>query len=911
MIISQGMPTMDKGWMNESSDIILRWREEGEKGKWERREKTVTSFKPYLYIDPNNIFERNIDGSKNKRKINKNAVSDVIKKHRGNIKYSKDYVNADGDSLWRIEFDSPSGVKRFQRKFSGTYEGDVPYCDRYLIDEIDEIPEFKPRLLFIDLEATQYRHDDIGILRNPKPIWADHQEISIIGCYDNFTDKYIIWAQHEKIDEELHSFTEISNNKLMRFEDTVVEVRTFKTEYHLLQNFITWFDNIDPDFLLAWGMGFYDLPTLYTRLNAVGLDGNSLSPSSLGHNQYVEKPNAWTKNRYRWTRQPISGRTVISLDRLFERVYRDSKSTNLPSNKLDIVGEKLFGQGKTEFRPDFYDINYHKFINDYIYYNFRDVKLMVDIEEKFNLTNGQLSLQQLAKCQFSSTFYGSSYARVYFMRKAPFKQKSGWYNASSEVDEDDKLQGAIVVDPEELGTVGLHKNVVILDYAGLYPSMMIAYNTSWETKVTKGNESDDDIIGDGCRFKREPMGILPTSVKELDGLRDYYKNLRDKVAATEGKKSEDYRKWDDAQKTVKRLRATFYGLMAMSGYAWGDMDIAKTITYGGRNALTRIMEESEKLGYRVIGGHTDSIFVALGDDKTPEECEEIAIDLGHKFTKLMQSELKSTAVEVEAEMIMDRFFFPRRNKYAGRVIWTPDLGHTVAELPIIDRMKITGLTAKHTNTSQLGRDIQIEALKLIWDDKPAEVVKNLVLSHLTNIRNGDVPMEQLFSRARLGQWLNPHYYSQYLDLAGNLTMRETDEIYTAGVRHYSKGATNETVYSTSKDEDSKCYTRLDGEHKGAAWHNIVLVDKGTYPKLDKGDSFYATFAKDGPTWIPSGGYIGFHNPSQIKDYEIDIEMIIEKHILMKLENIAYGMGIDLDELRPPKRKFLVSDYFDL
>jgi DNA polymerase elongation subunit (family B) len=87
----------------------------------------------------------------------------------------------------------------------------------------------------------------------------------------------------------------------------------------------------------------------------------------------------------------LRGRIVIALDRLFERVYRDSKSTNLPSNKLDIVGQKLFGRGKTEFRPDFYDQDYHKFLNDYLYYNFRDVQLMVDIEDKYNLVNGQMA----------------------------------------------------------------------------------------------------------------------------------------------------------------------------------------------------------------------------------------------------------------------------------------------------------------------------------------------------------------------------------------------------------------------------------------------------------------------------------------------------------------------------------------
>ena len=66
---------------------------------------------------------------------------------------------------------------------------------------------------------------------------------------------------------------------------------------------------------------------------------------------------------------------------------------------------------------------------------------MVDIETKYNPAEGQQALQ-LAKCQFNSTFYGSSYARVYFMRKANFIQKTAG-------DFDDELK-CHYADPEEL-----------------------------------------------------------------------------------------------------------------------------------------------------------------------------------------------------------------------------------------------------------------------------------------------------------------------------------------------------------------------------------------------------------------------------------------------------------------------------
>ncbi|MEL0015686.1 MAG: DNA polymerase domain-containing protein, partial [Rhodospirillales bacterium] len=495
---------------------------------------------------------------------------------------------------------------------------------------------------------------------------------------------------------------------------------------------------------------------------------------------------------------------------------------------------------------------------------------------------------------------------------------------------DEELKGAIIMDPEEMGTIGLHKNVCILDFAGLYPSVMVAYNTSWETKVKEGEERDDDIIGDGCRFRRSPEGVLPKCVKELDVLRDHYKALRQEVANTEGKGSDNYRKWDDAQKTVKRLRATFYGLMGYGrkGYAWGDLDIAKTITYGGRTALLRIQEESEKLGYEVIYGHTDSIFVKLGDEKSIEECAKEAQELGKILTKICQEEVQSDALVVEPEMIMDRFYLPRRNKYAGRIVWQPGTGATpfdIGERPVDSRIKMQGMEAKATNTSKVGKTVQLDAIKMIWDGaKPQEVLAHLK-KLIADVKSGAIPVENLVAGASIGQWLpskkilasqpkmievnvtdedGNNLMEPVTDEEGNIVYKKNGQPKMVAVKesidatavHYGEGATNLSARPNPADDSDKCYLSLSGDKKGAAWHNIVLAND-VYAKMDKGDSYGFLFVKDGPTWIPEGGYVAFHDLSQIKDYTIDIDTIIEKNIIGKLDYVLSGIGLSNSMLR--------------
>ena len=106
-----------------------------------------------------------------------------------------------------------------------------------------------------------------------------------------------------------------------------------------------------------------------------------------------------------------------------------------------------------------------------------------------------------------------------------------------------------------------------------------------------------------------------------------------------------------------------------------------------------------------------------------------------------------------------------------------------------------------------------------------------------------------------------------------------------------------------------CYANAGGGPiRGAAWHNIVLAND-EYGKFDKGDSFYTTFVIDGPTWIPSGGYVSFHDIEQISEYQIDVDKLVEKHIISKMDNIMRGIGMSLDDLRPEKKLFKVSDYF--
>ena len=68
------------------------------------------------------------------------------------------------------------------------------------------------------------------------------------------------------------------------------------------------------------------------------------------------------------------------------------------------------------------------------------------------------------------------------MRNASWKAPTGRKGERASYD------GAMVYDPLSEGTNGLHLGGAAFDFAGLYPSMAVARNISWETKSEEPTE---------------------------------------------------------------------------------------------------------------------------------------------------------------------------------------------------------------------------------------------------------------------------------------------------------------------------------------------------------------------------------------------------------------------------------------
>jgi len=530
---------------NKNGNVIYKsWRENGVKQSEE------VEFRPYFYV------------SAEENEIPHYPVS---KYARGEFEYEEgDWVSLDGSKLKRVYVQKSFDIYKARQHFSKTYEADVPYTFRYAVDEINDMPEYNMRKWYWDMEWQQGgEHDNC---------------ITTIVMYDNYDKEYRQWAW----------FPADINTGGLYFHD---KEHIFDNEKDMIEHFMGTMIVKDPDMLIAWFGLKFDLPKLLDRACALGLNPLVMSPYHKidGVKQLKNGCSFKRQDGYSPIEQPIGGRLTLNLDLAFERQWNDSQRGTLPSLSLDYVSKLLFDEGKvmdTKFEDpnEFYRRAWLEDTQAYLQYALVDVELLVKIDEKNYCSEAILSLQRLLKAPFKACFYASHMGSIYFMRNAWWKAPTGIKSADRK-----EYEGAMIYDPLSENTNGLHLNVAAFDFAGLYPSMMVARNISWETKSETPTEFGVNILTprdfsepEGDRmyyYKTDELGLLPKAVLELKELRNDYKK---RMKNSEG---DEYVKWYNNQMAVKRLMASFYGVLAYQGFGWADVDLAASITASAREAI--------------------------------------------------------------------------------------------------------------------------------------------------------------------------------------------------------------------------------------------------------------------------------------------------------------------------------------
>ncbi|GAA3918146.1 DNA polymerase II [Litoribacillus peritrichatus] len=499
-------------------------------------------------------------------------------------------------------------------------------------------------------------------------------------------------------------------------DDPKINIIWVKDEYQLLMTLENQIQLLNPDIIIGWNVINFDFQLLHKQAKKQNLTlrlGRGLSPMS------------WRDSRTEANQGFVTlpGRVVIDgIDALRTATYY------FESFSLENVAQKLLKRGK---KTEDVDNRVEHITHDFLHnkqklaaYNLEDCKLVWDIFihteiMDFLILRSQLTGLELDKIGGSVAAFTNLYL--------PKLHRAGYISPNLPPDGGLASPGGYVMN----SLPGFYKNVLVLDFKSLYPSIIRTFKIDPMGLIEGLKDPDNAIPGfKGAMFSRHHH-FLPNIIEELWAQRDQAKKDKD------GPRSQ----------ALKIIMNSFYGVLGSGGCRFYDTRLASSITMRGHKIMQKTALWIEQAGYQVIYGDTDSTFVLL--DSELSECQangigkQLAQDINDYWVKELREKYNLDCyLELEFETHYHRFLMPTiRGSEAGSK-------KRYAGLTSIDgkqEMVFKGLETVRTDWTDLARSFQHHLYRIIFDDQdPTHFIKRTVQATL----NGEND-HQLIYRKRL------------------------------------------------------------------------------------------------------------------------------------------------------------------
>ena len=325
------------------------------------------------------------------------------------------------------------------------------------------IPKIKRLSLDIEVEA------EIGRIPDPK---IAEKKVTAIGMKGSDGFDKIFVLKTEGTDEGKN---ELEQNIKITFYELDKEKEMIQDAFEIIRGF---------PFVVTYNGDEFDLPYLYNRAERLGIK-NSENPF------YMMRDSATLKEGVHLDLY----RTLSN--RSFQIYAFSQKYTNF---SLNSVSKALLGKEKIDYGLEFDQLSLYQTAN----YCYNDALLTFELTSFNNdlLMNllviiariGRMPIDDIARMGVSqwirSLLYYEHRRRNCLIPKREELQRRSEGVLSDAVIKDKKYRGGLVVDPKE----GIHFDVVVMDFASLYPSIIKVRNLSYETVRCSHEECKKNII---------------------------------------------------------------------------------------------------------------------------------------------------------------------------------------------------------------------------------------------------------------------------------------------------------------------------------------------------------------------------------------------------------------------------------
>ena len=411
---------------------------------------------------------------------------------------------------------------------------------------------------------------------------------------------------------------------------------------------------------------------------------------------------------------------------------------------LDAIASALLGASKIPIEENIGDLPYGKLIA----YNYRDAYLTLEL----TLFNNELvwklmillariaktSIEDICRKTISkwiqNLFYWEHRRRGYLIPEPEDIRKiKGGISKTEATIQGRKYAGALVLEPP----MGVFFNVVVMDIASLYPSIIKKYNLSYETvnvedckNVVHATDETGTKVHSIC-FDR------PGLTSQIIGLlRDFRVGVYKKKAKDKSISDVERSWYDIVQRAMKVFINASYGVFGAANFPLYAPAVAESVTALGRRALYSILQKAADIGIKVLYGDTDSIFLWA-----PSE-EQINI--------IQQWVEEFLGLEIELDKVFTYVLFTGLKKnYIG--------------LSTDGSIEIKGLIAKKRNTPTFLKELFIDLIEMFKSaQSPEDFIRikewlqNKVKTLYLQLKNKEITLDKLAFKVTLSKPLEEY-----------------------------------------------------------------------------------------------------------------------------------------------------------
>ncbi|KAK0549667.1 DNA-directed DNA polymerase delta [Tilletia horrida] len=574
-------------------------------------------------------------------------------------------------------------------------------------------------------------------------------------------------------------------------------VLSFDKEGEMLLAWTEFVQEVDPDVVIGYNIANFDFPYLIDRAKALKVDAFPF----LGREKRTrtETKDTHFSSKAYGTRDSknteLQGRIQLDMLQVMQRDYK------LRSYSLNSVSFEFLGEQKEDV--------HHSLITELqnggpesrrrlAVYCLKDAYLPQRLMDKLMCFINYIEMARVTGVPFNYLLSRGQQIKVVsqLFRKA-MEDNYLVPAVKSEGGDGDPYEGATVLEPKQ----GYYdKPIATLDFASLYPSIMMAHNLCYTTLLDKKTidrlklvEGKDYVVtpNKNCFVKSDVRkGLLPTVLEDLLAAR--------KRAKADLKKETDPFKravLDGRQLALKISANSVYGFTGATVGKLPCLEISMSTTAYGREMIEQTQKHVEKHftianGYEhdaeVIYGDTDSVMVKFG---TPDLAK--AMELGAEAAGIVSTTFVKP-IKLEFEKVYYPYLLISKKRYAG-LYWTRPEQY--------DKMDTKGIETVRRDNCRLVQTLIDTCLRKMLIDRDVKAAEEYAKQMIADLLQNKVDMSQLVITKALSK-ASYEGKQAHVELANRMKQRDAGSAPALGDRVayvIVKGSKGAAAYEKSED----------------------------------------------------------------------------------------------------------------